>query len=50
MAWVFDSADYALETYMDFIAVLKTYIYGQSSLAYMFVYILANFAFWILTS
>jgi hypothetical protein len=31
MAWVFDSIDKDPATYKDFIAILKTYIYRQSS-------------------
>ena len=31
MAWVFDSADFPVETYKDFIAIVKTYTYRQSS-------------------
>ena len=30
-------------TYKDFISIIKTYTYRQSSLAYMFVYILITF-------
>ena len=45
MAWVFDSIDRDPVTYKDFISILKTYTYQQSSLAYMFVYILVTFTF-----
>jgi hypothetical protein len=45
MAWVFDSIDRDPVTYKDFIAILKMYTYRQSSLAYMFVYILVMFTF-----
>jgi hypothetical protein len=43
MAWVFGSIDKDPATYKDFVAILKTYTYRQSSLAYMFVYILVTF-------
>ena len=45
MALVFNSIDRDPVTYKDFISILKTYTYGQSSLAYMFVYILIMFTF-----
>ena len=45
MAWVFDSIDRDPVIYKDFISILKTYTYRQSSLAYMFVYILVTFTF-----
>ena len=45
MAWVFDSIDRDLVTYKDFISILKMYTYRQSSLVYMFVYILVTFTF-----
>jgi hypothetical protein len=43
MAWVSDSADFELHTYKDFIAILKTYTYQPSSLAYMLVYFNVHF-------
>ena len=43
MAWVFDSIDKDPSIYKDFIAILKTYTYRQSS--YMFLYILVAFTF-----
>ena len=45
MTWVFDSIDRDPVTYKDFISILKTYTYRQSSLAYMFIYILVTFTF-----
>ena len=45
MVWVYNSIDKDPTTYKDFVSILKTYTYRQSSLAYMFVYILVTFSF-----
>ena len=45
MAWVFDSIDKDPVTYKDFISILKTYTYRQSSLTNLFIYILVTFSF-----
>ena len=45
MVWVFDSIDRDPVTYKDFVSILKTYTYWQSSLCYNY-----NVHVWILTS